>query len=291
MHAAACGPGARACYRRAMLNKVQAGLAIACAVLLAGCRAQPAVEDEPANGANEAVPSPARAIVEAPFDRSRLLLTVARAASAQAMGADDAGVQRALDGKRFEVRLRFGCDGQGPGRGDHGWSIDPDGRTLRLRVVPTLSLKDELVKGVAGEQVEAVEGFWLPRPWLLQPACPALGPVEQPAAEPEQAEPEPTTPAQRIGIAQFFTATDSRTRRRIDRPFEAVKKLNEGERAGGDGFNLVLSGRLRARGNGRVILCQGAGRDRAPDCIVSADVDRVWIEQPGDKSVMAEWSM
>jgi hypothetical protein len=76
----------------------------------------------------------------------------------------------------------------------------------------------------------------------------------------------------------------------MDRPFEAVKKLGEGERVGSSGFNLVLAGRLRARDDGRVILCGGNGRDRPPDCIVSADVDRVWIERPEDKAVMAEWS-
>lgn len=27
-----------------------------------------------------------------------------------------------------------------------------------------------------------------------------------------------------------------------------------------------------------------------PDCIVSADVDRGWIEDANDKAVMAEWS-
>jgi glycosyltransferase involved in cell wall biosynthesis len=40
---------------------------------------------------------------------------VAKASSAAALGRDDTADQRTLDGKRFEVRIRFGCrdlDGQ-----------------------------------------------------------------------------------------------------------------------------------------------------------------------------------
>jgi hypothetical protein len=233
-----------------------------------------------------------------PISRSRLLLAVIRAASAHSVGTDDSQAQRQLDGKRFEVRLRFGCDGQGPRGEDHGWSVDPDGRTLRLRVVQTLSLEDEPVRSLAGDRVEAVEGFWLSHPWMLDANCPA----DQPATEPDREQPEgpadqgeaipspPKGPAQQIGIAQFFTAEDSRARRRAERPFEAVKQLQEGESVGRQGFNLVLSGRLQARENGRVILCAGSGRDRPPDCVVSADIDRVWIERPEDQAVIAQWS-
>jgi hypothetical protein len=246
------------------------------------------------------------------MDRSKLLLAVARAASDYAAGTDDFTAQRALGGKRFEVRLRFGCDGPGAGTGDHGWSIDPDGRTLRLRATAPLVLKDELVRKVADEKVEAAEGFWFLRPWLLDAGCPPgqqvgeatpdlsdavavdakVGRSKKHGTDDKSPSPEAQrAPAQRIGLAQFFTADDSRAGRRIDRPFEAVRKLKEGEGVGNQGFNLVLAGRLRASGDGRVILCADEGRDRAPDCIISADFDRVWIERPDDKAIMAEWSI
>lgn len=278
---------------------------VAIAAVLPGCQLQePQVQNE-ANEATDKKPLPKLPIVEPPFDRARLLLAVARAASAHSIGANDLAAQRKLDGKQFEVRLRFGCEGQGPGRGDHGWSIDPDGRTLRLRAVPSLSLGDEGVASLADERIEAVEGFWLPRPWLLTAACPAkaAGPAEleaksQPAesqgdgkASGEKAPEAEAIPAvQRVGIARYFTREDSRTGRRIDRPFEAVVQLEDGEQAGRSGFNLVLGGRLRAGPAGRVIRCTGSGQDRPPDCIVSADIDRVWIERPGDKRVLAEWT-
>ena len=269
-----------------------------CAALLTACQVQ---EPEDSAVHNEAVAEPKSRqlpIVEPPFNRGRLLLTVARVASAYSLGAEDSGVQRSLDGKQFEVRLRFGCEG--PAQGTHGWSLDPDGRTLRLRAVADLTLADTSVKAVSDDSVEAAEGFWLQRPWLLQAGCPAdeaeaLVPVkadaessdETPAREPER---PPTAAIARVGIAQFFTAEDARTGRRTNRPFEAVKQLEAGQAAGENGFDLVLSGRLQARKDGRVISCAGSRSDRAPDCIVSADIDRVRIENPADKSVVAEWS-
>lgn len=275
-------------------------LVIGCigATTIVACQVEQHAELESDNLANEAAlqerPLP---IIEPPFGRARLLLTVTRAASSHAQGIDDSSVQRALDGKRFEVRLRFGCDGQGPVLEGHSYSVDPDGGTLRLRAVPTLSLQDATVRKVAGDDVEAAEGFWLTRPWLLDAACPAGESATEPtdnqdskvASGPVEQGSKPVLPAQRVGVVHFFTSADSRTRQRLDRPFEAVRKLEAGEQVSRNGFNLVLSGRLRARGDGRVILCEGSGRDRPPDCVVSTDVDLVWIERPEDKAVLAEW--
>lgn len=284
-----------------------AGSRLAAALFLAAtmsaCRSEQPNEGRQVHPGNGADSRPALPITEPPIDRARLLMAVIRAASAHSEGREDSQAQRPLDGKQFELRLRFGCEGQGPGRGDHGWSVDPDGRTLRLRVVPNLSLKDAPVRNVAGERIEAAEGFWLSRPWMLQASCPAVRPVvgpsvaasEQNAADAEEQVVAPASPPtvtrQRIGIAQFFTPDDSRVRRRIDRPFEAVEQLEEGEMVGKQGFNLVLSGRLQALAGGRVILCSGSGRDQPPDCVVSAHVDRVWIERPDTKAVIAEWTI
>jgi hypothetical protein len=92
----------------------------------------------------------------------------------------------------------------------------------------------------------------------------------------------------RIGIAQFYTSADPRTGRRSERAYEAVKTL-AGEPPGAEGFTLVLSGRLRAVPGGGVIACAVSGPDQPPDCIISADFDRVWIETPVGREVLAEW--
>lgn len=273
-----------------------------CLGSLSACQSEQPENLATADHSNVEEAKPPLPIVEAPFNRARLLFTVARAASSHSAGADDTDVQRTLDGKRFEVRLRFGCNGQGPGHGDHGWSVDPDGRTLRVRVVPTLSLNDDVVRGLASVETEAAGGFWLPRPWLLNATCPRAQPDatsengsaskagDDSAQVPTRSD-QPGPVPQRIGIVQFFTPDDSRTGRRMDQPFEAVKQLKEGDRIAERGYNLVLAGRLRARGDGRVILCTGNGQDRPPDCVVSADIDRLWIEQPDNKGVVAEWSV
>jgi hypothetical protein len=259
--------------------------------------AQPQTE-----GAVLPIPDPA-------FDREALLLAVMRAASAQATGVNDIEAQRQLNGRQVEVRIRLGCQGPSSDAKRSGWSFDAETSRLRVRAVPDLSLEDPFVRQVVGEGVEEVEGFWLPRPWLLTAACPrtaalasadpAAVPAKRQAAltnqavEPkdEQLLPPPTRAVltARIGIAQIFTDADDRSRRRSGRAYEAARDVPEGEHPGSQGFNLVLSGRLRARPGGRVIHCGGGSADAPADCIVSADLDRVWIESSDDQAVVAEW--
>lgn len=94
----------------------------------------------------------------------------------------------------------------------------------------------------------------------------------------------------KVGIAQFFTRNDARTRRRDLRAYEAVRTVERGSPVGLQGFNLVLSGRLRPVPGKRVIECVAEGRHTPPDCIVSAHIDEVRIEEPEDGSVLARWS-
>jgi hypothetical protein len=95
---------------------------------------------------------------------------------------------------------------------------------------------------------------------------------------------------QRISIARLFTSSDARTGRRSGRPYEAVIALPEGEAAPPDGLNLIISGRLRALPDGRVIACALAGPDRPPDCLISAEIGEVRLQRPGDSEVLAEWT-
>ena len=269
-------------------------------VVLAGCRPVPDPGAEETVTNQPAQPAP-RPIAEPPIDRERLLASVARAASAYAAGGDISQVDRALDGKRFEIRLRFGCGQPATNGNSNGWTVDADGKTVRLKAVPDISFDDPLVRRLAGaEGVEAVEGFWLKRPWLQTDACPRQ-PAPAPKPEPpsdEAADPPDETKAAliaprdvpRVGIAQFFTETDSRTRRRSARPYEAVKSVDEIRGVQADGFNLVLSGRLKAGPAGRVIACGSASIDSWPDCLIFADIDQVRMERPETREVIAEWA-
>src|SRR5687768_16614425 len=188
----------------------------------AGCRQQ-GPHDNAVNGQNEVEQAPSRLpLPEPPLDRAALLMAIAKVASAHATGADQTEDQRLLDGKPFELRIRFGCGGPSPDlrKEPFGWTYDGEERTLRVQATPTISQQDEVAAQIGGDAFEAIEGFWLARPWLLESACPVTA---QAAAAPSAdatspAEPEadsaaaPAAPA--VGIAQFFATTDSRTRQR-----------------------------------------------------------------------------
>jgi hypothetical protein len=270
------------------------------------CRQEPPAAD---NVAQPPVINPPPVVRSSPaLDRAGLLAAVAQAASAAASGGAAPAELRALDGRQFEVRIRFGC--RGPSAEGTGnwltWSYDAASRTMRVQARPTISADDPLVASIGGEGFEAAEGFWIPRPWLLQPVCPATAAVQTAeqvpvltdttatggaAAEKQDAQQgaEPLPMRQRVGIAQLFTRTDPRTGRRNSRPYQAVHTLEEGQAIGSQGFNLVLSGRLRAIPGKGVIECSAVDADTPPDCIVSAEFQRVWIEQPETGAVIADW--
>lgn len=254
---------------------------------------------QPPKNAARAVPLP-----QPPMDRAALLELVAKARSAAAAGVDDHEAQQPLDGKEFEFRIRFGCAGpstKAKDKAPFGWSFDPKSAVLRVHAAPTLSSDDPAVAALGIEEVENVEGFWLPRPWLLQATCPAAAPPPAPVDEqsntkaiPERSaghsasQPLPG-PVLKVGIGQFFTASDPRTTRRDERPYQAVKKLDPGASVGTQGFDLVLSGRLRALPDGRVIHCNTNGPDVPPDCVAAALFDHVWIEDAATKLRIADW--
>lgn len=229
-----------------------------------------------------------------PLDREALLIATLRAASAAATGANDAGAQRALDARPFALVLRFGCPGSDVGRdGSVEERGDAENRSVLLRSRPDVSLDDPLlVPNAETAGIEAVEGFWITRPWLLTAACPP--PPAAPAAAGEEQRPSmdpAAAPAQRrVAIAQFFTGEDTRVGRRSERPFEAVLKADEARGLKENGFNLVLAGRLRAMRDGKVIRCTVTDPRRPPDCLISARFDQVRMEHPRTGAVLAQWA-
>jgi len=286
-------------------DKRLAGLAtLAAALAIAGCR-QPTDQQSRQDAVEAPPPSSPLPAVEPPMDRAGLLARVAQAASAAALGQDDRAGQRELDGQAVELRLRFGCKADLGTAGAKAFSIrfDEADRTLRLRAAPTLTLDDPSVAAATGAGVEAVEGFWLPRPWLLAARCPTVpSSLPDPAADStlDEAKREPATPEskpavappafQRIGIGRFFTDRDSRTGRRDGRAYEAVSVLGASDSPSEQGYDLVLAGRLRQGPGGRVILCRPVSANAPPDCVVSADIDHVAVEDPRTRTVLANWS-
>lgn len=302
---------------------------------VAGC-AQPAEQSENDTAEAPSTNLPSIPRPQPPLDRAALLSAVAEAASATAAGSEMPESVTSLDGRQFEVRIRFGCRGPAQDLQNAwlGWSYDAEKRTLRVQAKPTISKEEKLVADLAGEDYESVEGFWIPRPWLRQAVCPAGAaltrqpattaekaptdpaaqagaakaqagrtemakarenedPATQSERELEQAEVktgEPLPTAPRVGLAQFFTSDGPRTHRRDSRPYASVKPIPEGQPISSQGFNLVLSGRLRALPNKGVVQCAARTSQSPPECVVSVEFLRVRIEEPETKEAMAEWS-
>lgn len=299
-----------------MCTRVQskwASLTVAVAALAVGCRQAPQGEvDE--NQANAVLELPRLPVAEPPMDRAALLIQVAKAASASALGKDISNDLRKLDGKRFEVRIRFGCAppasppevektakpaAQRQATGPFNVRFDEKDRTLRLRAAPDLTLNDRWIASVVDESVEAVEGFWMYRPWLLTDGCPVIpAQLDSGASDGglasetnDVAAVRITAPDRkyRVGLAQFFTKTDPRTGRRDGRAYETTKILPDDKQPSRQGYNLVLSGRLRHLPSGQVIACRTESTNAPPQCVVSAEFDRVWVEEPETESLIAEW--
>lgn len=263
------------------LRRVPAAFLLVAA--LAAC--EPRSEPEPGNvGASAEPKQPAIKLPDviptpvAALDRAALLAAVAQAASAHAAGLDDRQRQADLAGRRFTLKIRFGCGGSTDADGALGWSYDEAEQRLGIRAVPDIDLAAAGVEPSSEGPVEAVEGFWIPQPWLLTDACPVQPEVAAAVSSP------PT-----VGIAHYFTAEDSRVQRRAKRSYEIVRRADPAILPPAGGFNLVLEGRLRPWPEAGVIRCSGAGVAGRPVCIVSAEFDRVAFENPTTGMTVAQW--
>ena len=90
-----------------------------------------------------------------------------------------------------------------------------------------------------------------------------------------------------VGIAQYFTADDSRVEHRSGRSYESLKRASAAE-APKAGIDFVLTGRLEPSPEGKVISCRSVGPGR-PQCIVSAKFGRIAFEDVAQGLTLAEW--
>ena len=208
---------------------------------------------------------------QTPLDREGMILAALRAATAAALGEDDATAQADLKGRRFEVRIRFGCSGSNVQAGS-GWTHDAAKGVLRARVRADVNSTVLEASDFIDGSYEGAVGFFLRRPWMLADGCPdpRFAAMSQGPA---------------IAITQLFTADDSRVQR-PETVYEAVAQVMPNELPS-KGLNLVLSGRLKAFADGRAIRC--AATDGPPACIISSVIDRVAIEDPIRNVTLAEF--
>jgi hypothetical protein len=259
-----------------------------------------------------AAPAPVPVGVAPPaIGRAELINAAAAAASAYAaQGVERAGgsaavqpegevpiagqaAARALEasplvGRRFRLRLPFGCSGPAQASETPGasWTYSADRRSIRIVVRPETWTDSALVREIGGpDAYEAVEGFWIRRPWLLSEACPAgrsdAATAGAPAASPET-----------VGLGMFFEAGGSRVARRNQRPFEIVLKLAEGtQNPAPQGFRLLLEGRVTGFPDGRAFRCRSADADQRPICLAGVRMDTVAVEDPAMGQTLGSWEV
>lgn len=227
-------------------------------------------------------PSPTSAVL----GRADLIELAAAAADAAAAGRAPGPEVARADGRRFELRLPFGCNG--PAEQDSTapmrWRYDADSNALRVVVEPvTWAASDWFA---AADGVEAVEGFWIARPWTTSEACPPGG--ERPV--PTDINPV-TLPGQTLAVGQVFFSGGARGGRRGDDPYQTVVRIPEEELDASQGFRLRLNGRIsRARNAGPVSCRQPAGSEQRPICLVSVELNEVAIENPATGETLATWN-
>ena len=238
-----------------------------------------------------APPSPAKPepLVRGALDRAELLALAAAAADVAAGGQDSGEQVASAEGRRFELRLPFGCDGpiEEGGSSSIGWRYDRKTGSLRVRAAPVLWSREDWWPADTRMDIEAIEGFWIARPWTSSEACPAKpGTPVEPGLTPT------ASPAPTLALGQLFTAEDSRTGRRKDQPYEAVIRVPEEGLDTSKGFRLRISGRIAAATSRDPVRCRRPQPpEQPPLCLISVVMDEVAIENPASGETIATWDL
>jgi hypothetical protein len=262
---------------------------VAAALLLAQCDrnraepvdAEPVVEPTPAGVPN--------VVVSTTLTRAGLLAATSRAASAYASGEPMEGAD-ALVGHPFSVRVPFGCNGPQPtqaeaaGDGLARWSWGPENETIQLTLTPGDWLNTALISGAGESGWEAVEGFWVPRPWMTAGDCSTV------RADPLQSGDGSPSP-QTVGLAAVFGEEDSRVGRRNGRAYAfTIRPTGDAPLAApARGYRVVLEGRLASFPDGRAIRCRASNPDQRPVCIAAIRLDRVAFTNADGSVLLSEW--
>lgn len=243
-----------------------------------------------------APPTPvADTALPAVLGRGDLLKIAADASDTLASGRGAESGPDQIDGKRFEVRMPFGCNG--PAEESSGlamrWRYDEASAVLRLHVAPVnWTAQDWAISGpvegmaTASPTIENIEGFWIDRPWTSSENCPAA------ATYPEPGNTEPvTSPDRSLAIGQVFAPEEgTRADQRKGKPYTTVMRVPAETLNTSQGFRLRLTGRITRLPTGSVVHCQqAAGSGQRPACLVGAQFDEVAIENPATGTVVATW--
>ncbi|QAY76515.1 hypothetical protein [Sphingosinicella sp. BN140058] len=233
-------------------------------------------------------PAPDPPAVRGILDRAALIALAGAAADAAAAGKDPPPDVTESDGRRFAMRLPFGCDGPAPadGKAPMRWHYDPDDQALRIHVEPVTWPGQAWFAGDSSG-VETIEGFWIARPWTASEACPRGN------DPPDGTEAEAVMPAdQSLALGQIFSADSGRGGRRNGEAYETTLRVAQAGLDTSQGFRLRISGRISsAHGLPPVSCRQLDGPERRPLCLINVVLDEVAIENPITEDILAAWNL
>lgn len=210
-------------------------------------------------------PETPTAPVPAPLDvETRPLPLPAPPMSLSALAAAAGQSPASLVGRRFLVRVPFGCEEAAPG--PLTATFDAAERTLRLRAQPHVWTAQAL--SLAQGQADAVEGFWAP----AGEDCAAGASDET------------------LGLAMVYEPGGSRLQRRGGRAYEFVGKLPEGAGPSAQGYRLLLAGEVSDVFGGEPVRCHKR-QDGVAVCLIAVVFDQVAFEDPVTRETLAEWRM
>ena len=265
-------------------------------LVLVQCDRNSSPEPSLATEAPAEVPTPTPVIAPTPVSaltRGELVSAAGQAASAYARGQIPTETDP-LVGRGFAVRIPFGCTGPSEvldGTTSDGvarWTWRPDRKTIQLSLTPGDWTGSALAfqpgpAANASPVWEAVEGFWVPRPWLAAETCPDV------RADPPVTGLVPASP-QTVGIAAVFEAGGSRIGRRDGRAYVfTVRSQSDHQLAAPTGgYRLLLEGRIVGFPGGRAIRCLASGPDERPVCVAAVQLDKVAF-QTATGETLGEW--
>lgn len=270
------------------------GMVLLAVVALAGCGPENLdkrnsapegahVEQEPQR---EALTPP---IAVSPADRAEILAAVAAAADATAAGQKSPQANLALTDRMFVLRLPFGCRGL-PEPDGAKVRFDARSGVLRIAITPQQWKSDSRIGGLAqGKPFEAIEGFWIERPWTASEVCPKVAMAPLPSVgEQSPASAAPAVPPT-TAIAQFMEPGSPRTSQRRNRPYSYTGKPTLSEADLQTGFALKLAGRIAGFADGQPVHCDGTEPSHPPICAISVELTSVAIEIAPSGDVLSEW--
>ncbi|MFD1951235.1 hypothetical protein ACFSGX_10715 [Sphingomonas arantia] len=236
-----------------------------------------------------AIPAPAAPDDDAgrTLGRADLIALAATAADATARGTAMPATFRGMVGRSFSIALPFGCGGPATEESDAAmrWTYDAAAGALRIHVAPLAWSPADWWPRAAPADVEAIEGFWIARPWTNSETCPAAqDPVAATGAEPV------TLPGQTLAVGQIFGPDSDRQARREGTPYTAVLRMAPDTVRAEQGFRVRLTGRIAATPDGAPVVCQQAGgAEQRPACLVATSLDAITIENGATGATLATW--